>query len=415
MKDNEEFAHLLSEQPLPKILPNLRILSIYIRDRPKSPSNFFENIMQGLELRELSITLDPDAIGCDEPIEDMMAALTAAVRGVSQNLHKFSLEGPQPGYHDWTEHQEQVTQLLKDLPRLKSLEVQNLGESFAEQATVASGMVGLKEITLISTGALVPEETSFPLHGFTSVTSVDFGRIPVHAIETLLASIQSSKVETLCLSAEPQHTYHDEELPLTVGLGGYLTRWIGLKHIYLDLEGGIIGWEDILPLLSCRDMEDVSLIFIGSAVVLGDVEIELMAQAWPHLELLEIDDPNMEYGGDPDDDEELTATLLGLIPLAQHCPSLKSLSISVDTCGVDEADPCPYIAFNVKHLNLQWSRASLIEESDADAIAEFIARMWPNHDSEEQRTKWETEGGDGDQIEAWTEILEVVDFRLEEA
>lgn len=408
---DEEFFNLLSQKPLGKIFPNLRSLEIGILCHPQSPVDFFQDLMLPLQLRTLKITLDEDAMS-----SDMIRALTATVHRVRRDLRDFNLIGPESEEANivWTGHQDDITQLIHDLPRLSILNLENIEEGFAERWTLASDMEDLEQMTIISTRVPVSERYSFPTHGFGKLIGVDVGRIPVHAFEKVLASIQSSELQTLSLYAEPKED-GEGAMDLTGRLSGHFKRWSWLKYVQLDFGGGVVNWEDILPLLSCREMEEISLTFIGSSAIIKDGDLKSMAQAWPLLEKLEIKDLDLEDGHDTYSNVPPAATLHGLIPLAQHCPSLNTLSISVAVHGVGEEHQSLDVVSNVENLNLGWSWADPTDSADKlDDVGAFIVKMWPNQERAPDRTLWLDSGRDEQQTDTWAYIWEIVDARLTE-
>lgn len=142
------------------------------------------------------------------------------------------------------------------------------------------------------------------------------------------------------------------------GVLSHFTRWPGLKILDLDTGWGVATWGDLLPLLSCRNVEELSLGVMGSGAMLKDEHIELMAKAWPQTRSFTIRDPILMHGNRIYPSERPVATIRGLTSLAQHFPLLHTLSIS-----------------KVTGLNLHWSLADLTEVED---VAILIATMWPD-------------------------------------
>lgn len=164
-------------------------------------------------------------------------------------------------------------------------------------------------------------------------------------------------------------------------------------------------WEGILSLLACHKLESVTLYIEELAQTINDAQVEQMAQAWPALQKLVLLNEE-EAAGDP------LVTLQGLACLAQHCPSLKTLSIYVDATRLQEEEPILKTGRDVDHLDLLF----MVEDEQEDRAADYIAKMWPN-----LRTRttflWNGAGGEEEEAEAeqreqWERLWAKVDGRL---
>lgn len=411
---DSQVVDALHQTPISTIFPNLRELTISIFVCPEDLDSFFRDSMGGLDLRVFSISADVFVDGVSEDMPTpVWKGLAAAVRG-HPRLEQFTVRGStEIDSAPWTEQQKEISSLLKDLPNLITVTLENMGESFAEQWEVASHIAGLKAAEFLSLELFFPEGGKLSTEGFDELEEMHVKHVPVGGIRSLLASVRSSKLESCTLSAqEPGGQFAEGEM---CGALSHFTRWPGLEIVDLDLGGGVATWEDLIPLLSCGNVEDLSLSVIGSAAMVEDEHIELMAKAWPRLQRFSIRDRDLEprYG-----DEVVAiaiarpvATLRGLGALSQHCPLLGALAISVDARGVGKNPPEVHGTgpSKVKELNLQWSVA---DESDVKDTGAFIAKMWP-HQEKDARNEWPSHLKAESRV--WGRIWKLVDKQLRRA
>ena len=83
-----------------------------------------------------------------------------------------------------------------------------------------------------------------------------------------------------------------------------------------------VGPDTIAPLFQL-DLEVLKL-EPGAPIDIDDEFVARIARAWPHLHMLELNADWRRYGAP-------RVTLMGLIPLAEHCPGITALAIPFDT------------------------------------------------------------------------------------
>jgi len=85
------------------------------------------------------------------------------------------------------------------------------------------------------------------------------------------------------------------------------------------------------PLLRCSYLKIVNIdLFLITS--LDDDDIRMMARAWPHLELLKINE-DQDFGETP------RITLSGIRDLLDACPSLKTLALTIHVDSADRGSP----------------------------------------------------------------------------
>jgi len=97
---------------------------------------------------------------------------------------------------------------------------------------------------------------------------------------------------------------------------------------------------------------------------LNDTLMQDMASAWPRLRSLVLKGKNSGYTP--------SVTILGLVPLAQHCPELQTLTILFNGCFLPPSIPVE--TKNKALIELEVLRSPI---EDPEAIAAFLYEMFP--------------------------------------
>jgi hypothetical protein len=109
---------------------------------------------------------------------------------------------------------------------------------------------------------------------------------------------------------------------------------------------------------------------------LDDARLSQMAQAWPHLQVLDLQSP---VSGVADTD----VTLGGILPVLKYCPELRELALTVDGTGYLCADPqCkshperPWQGISNHNITTLTVGNSAIDS--AEGVAQFLSHILPN-------------------------------------
>lgn len=162
-------------------------------------------------------------------------------------------------------------------------------------------------------------------------------------------------------------------------------RFERLETIWLEYPGLLGGWADIMPILACHSVQNISVHGDCISAILGDEQVLCIAQAWPCLRSLVIVDSCLErwrldlqttcpQRGSRDPHIPMT-TLLGLGAFAAYCPSLSCLIIPIDARETPNIPILGATGCAVQEIGFP---NSLVDEGE-QRVARFISSMWPNH------------------------------------
>lgn len=332
-----------SGNTLPKLLPNLVYLRLDIQPEFKFRQHFaslFSPNLHGIDVRFRSP---------HPALETVLKVVRNTVRGLLDFHLKF---GPRavlpPETYDkiarTLRHQPSLVRVCLDVPARV-----NLAGLFIP---VTETLPDLRSLSI----SWIPTEHPPP-------------RLPASypSLTSLFATTQSEGVESF-LSRITSTSLSDIQLTLTgpgVPVLTDLQRFVDLRTIDIKLlAGGVISFDELIPLLSCRHITQLKVSSKGRVQLL-DLNVKSMAQAWPDLETLEI--------ADQANDILPLASLRGLEAFGEYCPHLQSLKISVDAHNVG-SELTTHPGLEVEELNLLHSKVGA-EWLDA---ASFIRSMWPN-------------------------------------
>lgn len=260
------------------LFPNLRVLTIMILTHLNHATEFFADSFNGLALRDLTLRFDFIDIG-SRGSEELLKPFASAVRKEHLSVKSFAFYGPVTGeYSDWTDQQEIVTALINDLSQLTRLHLENMGESFEQQWASASVIEGLHDVNVRVPRHEVLVGSSFSTGGFQALNSVSVGGVPLHARQAFLGSIASANLTQLTLEAEDCEVEGEIAEGHVDGVISDVLRWPALRTIDISFGGGITKWDDLLPLLHCRMLEELGLEFLGNAELLEDSHI--ISSSW---------------------------------------------------------------------------------------------------------------------------------------
>ncbi|KAG8956934.1 hypothetical protein FRC00_004706, partial [Tulasnella sp. 408] len=200
------------------------------------------------------------------------------------------------------------------------------------------------------------------------------------AVRPLLVA---NKVPVLeALSLQLYGWWEDEEVGLFEGL-----RDLALLPFLttLRVETPMGSWDEMKPLLSLKGIKELNLDLTVSAGLEGLwplSAVRLVAESFPCLEVLVL-------GREGSRLDDPTLKLPALDCLAQHCPRLRFLAVTLDARQLHAFNGSVIPHPSVQEVNLLWSEADTHEVE----IAEVISQLWPNLRS--GTTMWENS------IEVW--------------
>ncbi|KAK7001346.1 hypothetical protein R3P38DRAFT_3048630 [Favolaschia claudopus] len=136
-----------------------------------------------------------------------------------------------------------------------------------------------------------------------------------------------------------------------------------------DDPSRMIRQESFHPLLACPNLTAV-ILQIGYGITIDDDFIRKISEAWPRLQILNIS-PKFHCS-----QYVPRTTLPGLIPLAQHCRSLTSLTITLDATALDpHAKGKPGNGISSESLcELNVAESPI---SSPAAVASFLSAIFP--------------------------------------
>ncbi|KAG9047197.1 hypothetical protein FS837_002840, partial [Tulasnella sp. UAMH 9824] len=147
----------------------------------------------------------------------------------------------------------------------------------------------------------------------------------------------------------------------------------------LRVETPMASLDEMKPLLSLRAIKELNLdltVNMGQQGLWPPSAVQLVAESFPCLEILVLGGPGSRL-------EDPTANLPGLDCLAQYCPQLRFLAVTVDARHLHAFKGSVVPHPSVQEVNLLWSEADTHEVE----ITEVISQLWPNLRS--GTTMWE--------------------------
>lgn len=286
---------------------------------------------------------------------------------------------------------------------------------FIEPWEAASRLEYLSDITLRATNADILDGPwyagSFATEG---VPAVGFPALRGACLEldatllpTIITSISSPELQDIKLRVEGQ-IEDDGHMPvnsLDSGLDG-LGRFLKLTSLHIVFPRTNSDWSDFTPLLACCGMTTIVLRGHDLSIVVGDPELQAMAESWPNVRRMEIQDSTrQEHNHRYDEHQAPRVTILGLSCLSLHCPLLETLKICVDARQPGRRAVITHAGVAMKEVRLPFSwleqedpgyEVDVDENSDGaapepglqpvtnldrngeDDVASLICSLWPN-------------------------------------
>lgn len=268
-----------------------------------------------------------------------------------------------------------LSQFIRDHDQLRHLSIWELFSWSPSLFVTASQLPHLVDLTLAGSfqqEAAVQAFGSPPTLGFPALRRLKMlFHVEPPSISAILNCMESPYLEELKLGMSL-------ESGRGVGLGD-VGRFEELRMFDLNwtVNGECPQWEDIAPLLACHNMEEFVLKGPHASLVFNDHRMQSAAKSWPKLRQLTL--AETEEHGELEEMDDLippTLTIRGLSYLAMHCPSLKSLFVSVDArlSPRTSSETFDVVASSVNELVLN---QSFVNER-VDEIASFISKMYPN-------------------------------------
>ncbi|GJE95039.1 hypothetical protein PsYK624_112180 [Phanerochaete sordida] len=180
-------------------------------------------------------------------------------------------------------------------------------------------------------------------------------------------------------------------------LAAALSRFTALETLHVELHHGyldkrppgrqLMHGDAFLPLTALRDLRCLTL--REFPVHLTPSVVAALARAWPRLERLELS-RKTRVRDEARDAFNTGICIEDLYPLAAHCPSLRSLVLSVaptpPATPFFRADEGMIVQRRLEHLDLRYSRVR--SGQTCERIARFLGAVFPNaqlHSWEENR------------------------------
>lgn len=143
----------------------------------------------------------------------------------------------------------------------------------------------------------------------------------------------------------------------------------GESSNYADQDDRICTMDTLEPLLSFRNLRELNLFFYEVGYRLGDISIESMVNAWPHMCRFKL---RCEVGVQSSD-----ITLEGLLPIAKNWHQLESLCLTFTGKSVKDSSPPPLpgaCCHYLRHIDIGYS--SLV--SNPVLVALFLSAIFPS-------------------------------------
>lgn len=364
--------------------PSLQNLQIRLRDAEHKSAvlaAFFHTVEHSISDLQ-SLSLDIKWISNDPAdLSATCGCLTTALRAHA-NIHTLTLDLPQV-YIPYT------FSVASDMRRLRNFSLR---------------MGTLRHISVTD---LVPTpDNTIASNSFPALVKLH-AKLQASALAFFLSHVPLDSIEDITL-----HLGEEEGFLLTQGLSP-MEQLLNLTSLGLECDGRWGQRWDLEPLLRCSKLETVKLTFYTDLMV-SDGMLDRMAKAWRRLRRLEIVDNGETIGG-------TDITCRGAESLAQHCPDLQSLSLTINFSQISKGDVervagHSLAASSVNHLDLQYSPGVRDDQPESeDAIALYISTLWPN--LMRGTTVWCSDpygfGSEGNsEEEFWDEIWEKVGIYL---
>lgn len=143
----------------------------------------------------------------------------------------------------------------------------------------------------------------------------------------------------------------------------------GESSTYAPQDDRICTMDTLEPLLSFRNLRELNLFFYEMSYRLGDISIESMVNAWPHMCRFKL---RCELGIQSSD-----ITLEGLLPIAKNWHQLEALCLTFTGKSVKDSSPPPLPGACCHHLRyIDIGYSSLV--SNPALVAFFLSAIFPS-------------------------------------
>lgn len=370
------------------IFPNLKSLSITTY-RPRPILDLIPSV--------LCPTIRVLQVQVQEPVDMTTLELLRATQQLK--LHGLDVQSYSPDRDIATA----VSEAISAQTNLKRLHVYDVPGRLQQPWLAASRLPHLEEVHFFDSNPYnYPLDTPFidyPMKtsgGFPSLRRAKLDGTAM-TLPVALAAFTTTTLEVLQIVV---HAPDASEVDLSFDIGGVMReayRFTSLKSFQLTFPTAKATWEHLSPLLACRGMEKISLFGYRLSQIIRDTELLLMAEAWPELEVMIIDDfirreefkerrPRLvldpEYQRAPPG-----VTLSGIQGLVGRLPKLRRLGIAVDARNPPDDAASSDVGHAVKSVLLPHSWT---DRPTADAVVAFICRVFPNQTlpAEATRLDW---------------------------
>lgn len=242
---------------------------------------------------------------------------------------------------------------------LKAFTLQSDNSATHPLLNAASRKRGLRELTT----SYQNHESFNTTGGFHDITHVKVEVECGQDVESFIPQILSTVLESLDISTG-------------LSIGDALkdvVRFTALKDIKVVVFLQHMYFEDLLPLLFCRQLE-VVVIEADWLQGLDDDAVSSLGLAWPRLRILRLPraTASLRVPTEPG------VTVRALEMLSIHCPSLQELGIAVGfrSLNTSHLRTLTNVAPSMKNIRLAGSVVG--GEHQQDIVARYIVAMWPN-------------------------------------
>lgn len=301
--EDPDFINLIRHSQLSTVFPNLRYLSIGLKDWEDQTADILKCVLDTPNLQELSIHFSyfssiPTAV---------ISVISSKILSRNPGIASFSCSGESNYPPSEPPDQNDMTTLVGSMTQLTSLTMSGIQAQPELVWTACSRLPSLRTLIIINKLVPINDPSQLPLTGFPSLVDLTIHAISGNKqdIPYLLGAIKSPNLKSVRLNVDYRGENHDADdggaAIEAVGSHGYLAaveRFSELDRLHINCPGIVMGWEDITPLMSCRRMTDIMIATHQATFALTDERLSSLARAWPSLRAFRILDPQrLDYVG----------------------------------------------------------------------------------------------------------------------
>lgn len=305
---------LLNAKPTYVPFKNLRRAGIRFEGWEQEYVWMVENAASSPFFTELVITL---------PKRNLETAMSALVDFLASTEARLTSLGIDAGIEE-TDHDSSDNSLADAITRHADIHTLHLRlpNSYMDNLIRTTGTSkNLKEVSLITQthGSAVDADAPVFPPLYPSTVSISL-ILPISQLEAIMHVIKSSTLKAFETTFGFSGTNEQHRCLQILSDIRSMTK-IDIQTIEMTLY-----WTQISSILSSSRLQDV---LVGPLYAVDDTHLEAMAKAWPDLRKLEVLDPKQM---------KVLATFHGITHLAQHCPRLATLSLSIDMTRIAVED-----------------------------------------------------------------------------